>query len=138
MKIKAKKSKAILMICNILLILAMITAAWLYSGHISKSQEEIKTTDFIRTIESMKTVSQNYLNGEKGYIEDWASYIFENDMDNKKRLIPMYNIKTRIQKNCLLEQSWRACLPEMEMTLKFSENTVCRKHRQWLSELGQG
>lgn len=59
MKTKAKKSKTILIICNILLILAMITAAWIYSGYISKSQEEVKKAGFIRMVESMKTVSQN-------------------------------------------------------------------------------
>lgn len=94
MKRKAKKSKVILIICNLFLILAMITAAWLYSGHISKSQEEIKLTDFIRTIESMKTVSQNYLNGEKGYIEDWASYISENDMNMDEALDFLRSINT--------------------------------------------
>lgn len=94
MKTKAKKSKAILIICNILLVLAMITAAWIYSGYISKSQEEVKKADFIRTVESMKTVSQNYLNGERGYIENWASYIYANDMNMEEALDFLRNINT--------------------------------------------
>lgn len=63
-----------MLLCNIFLILAMIISVWIYSGYISKSQSEIKRTDFIRTIESMKRVSQNYLNEEKGYMKDWAAY----------------------------------------------------------------
>ena len=91
---KEKKKKTFLVVCNIILILIMITAAWVYSGYISRSQSEIKKTEFIRTIESMKSVSKNYLNGEKGYINDWASYISEHDMDLEEALKFLRSVNT--------------------------------------------
>ena len=83
---KKKNTKVFLLICNILLILTMITTAWLYSGYISRSQSEVKKADFIRTIESMKSVSQNYLDGEQGYVKNWASYISKQDMSMEEAL----------------------------------------------------
>lgn len=94
MNLKDKKKKVILLLGNILLILATITAAWLYSGYISKSQSEIKKTDFIRTIESMKRVSQNYMNEEKGYVKDWAAYISEHEMTLEEALDFLRSINT--------------------------------------------
>lgn len=94
MKTKAEKGKRILWVCNILLIVFVITAAWHYSGYISKSQSEIKRADFIRTIESMKSVSQNYLDGESGYVQNWASYISEHDMTLKEALDFLRSINT--------------------------------------------
>lgn len=91
---KKKNTKVFLVICNVLLILAMITTAWLYSGHISKSQSEVKKTDFIRTIESMKSVSQNYLDGEQGYVKNWAAYITEQDMTLDEALDFLRSINT--------------------------------------------
>lgn len=94
MKIIGKKKKIILWVCNILLILVMITATLIYAEYITKSQEETKRADFIRTIESMKSVSQNYLNGERGYVKDWASYISENNMTLEEALDFLRNINT--------------------------------------------
>ncbi len=91
---KKKNTKVFLLICNILLILAMITTAWLYSGHISRSQSEVKKADFIRTIESMKSVSQNYLDGEQGYVKNWVSYISEQDMSMEEALDFLRSINT--------------------------------------------
>lgn len=83
-----------MLLCNIFLILAMIISVWIYSGYISKSQSEIKRTDFIRTIESMKRVSQNYLNEEKGYVKDWAAYISEHDMTMEEALDFLRSVNT--------------------------------------------
>ena len=93
-KEKERKKKTLLLACNIILILIMVTAAWVYSGYISRSQSEIKKTEFIRTIESMKSVSMNYLNGEKGYIDDWASYISGHDMDLEEALEFLRSVNT--------------------------------------------
>lgn len=80
--------------CNVFLLLAMIIAAWLYSGYISEVQEESKKEEFIRTVESMKTVSQNYLDNERGYVTDWASYISANDMNLEDALDFLRSINT--------------------------------------------
>lgn len=94
MDFKNKKKRAVLLLCNIFLILAMIISVWIYSGYISRSQSEIKRTDFIRTIESMKRVSQNYLNEEKGYVKDWAAYISEHDMTMEEALDFLRSVNT--------------------------------------------
>lgn len=94
MKNRDKKIKIILLICNIVLVAITITAAVLYSGYIRKMREEIKTDDFIRMIESMKQVSQNYLDNERGYVEDWAEYISENDMTMAETLDFIRSINT--------------------------------------------
>lgn len=89
-----RKRKIILLACNIFLIITIITAAWLYAGDLSRSQEKTKEEDFIRTVESMKSVSQNYINNEQGYVKDWAAYISEHDMDMEEALSFLRGINT--------------------------------------------
>lgn len=78
--------KVILILCNVILIAIMIIAAIIYSRHIYKGQEENKKAGFIRTIESMKQVSQNYLDSELGYVKDWSSYISKQNMTMEEAL----------------------------------------------------
>lgn len=40
-----------------------------------------KRDEFIAMVESMKSVAQNYLDGERGYVENWSAYITNNRMD---------------------------------------------------------
>lgn len=91
---KEKNRKWILVICNIFLILAMISASLFYFGYISKSQTEIKRAGFVRTIESMKQVSQNYLDSEQGYVSNWATYISDQNMDMEEALDFLRSINT--------------------------------------------
>lgn len=58
----------------------MLSGAGAYTNYIYRNQEESRKDDFVRMIESMKQVSQNHLDSEKGYVNDWAGYISENDM----------------------------------------------------------
>lgn len=85
-------SKVILILCNVILIAIMIIAAVIYSRHIYRGQEENKKAGFIKTIESMKQVSQNYLNSEMGYIKDWSAYISGNNMTMEEALDFLRNI----------------------------------------------
>ena len=89
-----KKFKIMLLLCNVILIAVTVTAALLYSGYIRKTQEASKTDAFIRMIESMKQVSQNYLDSERGYVRDWASYISEQDMTMEEALAFLRSINT--------------------------------------------
>lgn len=91
---REKRSKIILVICNILLILGMIVSAGMYSRYVRKSQEESKTADFIKTIETMKQVSQNYLDSERGYVKNWAFYISSQDMTMEEALDFLRTINT--------------------------------------------
>lgn len=89
-----KRSKIILVICNILLVLAMVVSAGMYSRYVRSSQEESKTADFVKTIETMKQVSQNYLDSERGYVKNWAFYISSQDMTMEEALDFLRTINT--------------------------------------------
>ena len=78
--------KIILLLCNVILVVATITAAGLYSGYIRRTQEEAKTDAFVRMIESMKQISQSYLDSERGYVKDWSAYISEHEMTREEAL----------------------------------------------------
>lgn len=94
MKHKDKKQKAVLLISNVILIMIAVVTAGLYSRHVYKTQEETKKTAFIRTIESMKTISENYLDDERGYAKDWASYISKHNMTMSEALSFLRTINT--------------------------------------------
>ncbi len=91
---KDKRIKIILVICNFTLILATVIAAATYSRHIRKGQEEANTVDFIRMVESMKQVSQNYLDSERGYAKNWAAYITQQGMTLEEALDFLRSINT--------------------------------------------
>ena len=71
---------------NILLMAIAIIASVLYAHGIRVSQETAKKADFISTVESMKSVSQTYLDSERGYVEDWAAYINDQHMTLREAL----------------------------------------------------
>ena len=91
---KDKRIKIILVICNFTLILATVIAAATYSRHIRKGQEEANAVDFIRMVESMKQVSQNYLDSERGYVKNWAAYITQQGMTMEEALDFLRSINT--------------------------------------------
>lgn len=94
MKNKDRKQKIILVICNIILAVITVAAAGVYSRHTYKTQEETKEADFIRMVDSMKRVSQNYLNSERGYVTDWAGYISDHGMTMEEALDFLRSINT--------------------------------------------
>ncbi len=91
---KDQKRKRVLLICNIILIILMIIGAAAYAGYINSRQEETKKEEFIRTIESMKKVSQNHLNSERGYVNNWANYISNREMNLEEALDFLRTINT--------------------------------------------
>ncbi len=93
-----KKVKLVLLICNVVLVAVMLTATVFYSREINTNQKEAKTEDFIRTIESLKQVSTNYLNSERGYVQNWAHYISEEDMTLEEALDFLRNINTNSER----------------------------------------
>ena len=92
--LKDKKRWNILLICNIALIIIMFIGANHYSRFINRNQEKNKREDFVRSVESMKQVSQNYLNSERGYVRNWAHYISDNDMTMEEALTFLRTINT--------------------------------------------
>ena len=94
MKIKDRTRKIFFALCNIGLMGIVIFAAIFYSGHVKKVQEQSKILDFITTVESMKQVSQNYINSERGYVCDWAEYITQHDMTLEETMEFLRTINT--------------------------------------------
>lgn len=69
-----------MILTNFVLILGTILAAGAYSRNVRQSQETAKREQFLLSVDSMKQVSQNYLDGERGYVENWGYYITEQGM----------------------------------------------------------
>ena len=72
--------KVILIVTNVVLIFTAVIFSWLYSASTQREQAENELDTFCATIESMKQVSDNYLQMELGYVKDWAKYISYSNM----------------------------------------------------------
>lgn len=81
-----KTYKRLLLICNVIVIIAAVAASVIYANNIRNTQTESRKSDFISTLESMKSLSQNYIDSERGYVEDWASYINGRQLDLEEAL----------------------------------------------------
>lgn len=79
---------------NIVLMLVAVVVSLIYAYHVRTSQIEVKQADFISTVESMKSVSQNYLDSERGYVENWAFYINDRQMTREEALDFLRSINT--------------------------------------------
>lgn len=81
-----RAQKMALVVCNLLLAVIAVAAAVVYAHNIRQGQKAARQADFISTVESMKSVSQNYLDSERGYLENWAAYIDDQKMDRAQAL----------------------------------------------------
>lgn len=127
-----KKMKIILLLCNVILVVVTITAAGLYSGYIRRTQESSKTDAFIRMIESMKQISQSYLDSERGYVKDWAAYISEHEMTREEALDFLRSVNSDKERFIHIVdmdtyEAWSASYPageeEIETYLPYKELT---------------
>ena len=114
---KAKTYRILLWICNIVLMLVTITASVIYAHNVRVSQEQGKKQDFIMSVESMKSVSQNYLDSERGYVQNWAAYINEQQMTLSEALDFLRHINTNPSRYVHIVDmdnfdAWTASYPE--------------------------
>ena len=70
-----RKRKFTLVLCNLLVILFTVAVSVVCASRLHQEQMNNKRDEFIATVESMKSVAQNYLDGERGYVENWSAYI---------------------------------------------------------------
>ena len=82
---KIKKTKnvtliIILTIINILLIITAVLFTIAYSGNIKKTQEKNMLETFKDNVETMKQISERYLNSELDSAKSWAMYVQEKHM----------------------------------------------------------
>lgn len=106
---KINRKWAILAVFNVVFITASISTSIIYSKNVQDNQQNNNLTNFITNIESLKQVSQNYINNEINSVNNWSNYIsienknLDNALDylrkintNKKRyahIIDMDNFK---------------------------------------------
>lgn len=55
--------------------LGAVLASYIYAKNTKSDNYKLQLDSFCSTVESMKQISENYLNNEKGYVNDWAAYI---------------------------------------------------------------
>ena len=89
-----KRRKIILALCNLLVVLLTVAVSVGYAQRLRQERMRSKRDEFISTVESMKSVSQNYLDGERGYVENWSAYITKSGMDLPQALDFLRKINT--------------------------------------------
>lgn len=114
-----RRSKLVLFLCNAAIMLAAVTASLIYAKNQRANQLMTRQSDFIATVESMKSVSQNYLDSERGYVYNWSKYICEENMTLKEALAFLRKINTNSMRFCHIvdmdtRDAWSAYYPEGE------------------------
>ena len=86
--------KTLLVVLNIvLIILAVVTSAF-YTHFMNIKQRNLRIDSFVSTIESMKHVTINYIDTEKGYTENWSNYITLHKMNLDEALDYIRDVNT--------------------------------------------
>lgn len=114
-----RRGKLVLFLCNAAIMIAAITASLIYAKNQRANQLMTRQADFIATVESMKSVSQNYLDSERGYVHNWSKYISEENMTLKEALAFLRKINTNSSRFCHIVDmdtldAWSAYYPEGE------------------------
>ena len=73
--------KTTLLAANLILILGAVLAVLISSQNYRMENNRLRMESFCATVESMKQVSENYIYTEKGYADDWATYIARQNMN---------------------------------------------------------
>lgn len=113
---KARAWKIALLAFNAALVIAAIVASLIYAGNVRATQVESRENSFVATVESMKSVSQNYLDAERGYVSDWAEYITKKDMTRAEALDFLRSSNTSKERFAHIVdmntfEAWSASLP---------------------------
>ena len=83
-----------LVLFNIIMMIIAVVSSAAFSVRVRTERQDAKISEFVSTIESMKKLSQTYLDGERGYVRNWASYISEQGMTLEGALQFLRSINT--------------------------------------------
>ena len=83
-----------LVLFNIIMIITAVVSSAAFSVRVRTERQNTKISGFVSTIESMKKLSQTYLDSERGYVRNWASYISEHGMTLEEALQFLRSINT--------------------------------------------
>lgn len=89
------RSKLLLAVTNVLLIAAAVIFTVVYSEYNESEKLKVRLDSFASATESMKSVSKSYLDSERTYAFNWASYINRNDMTLEEALDFLKTINTQ-------------------------------------------
>lgn len=77
---KTRKGKIALILCNMLLVVIGVVFVMRYSSNVTATQTQMAHESFCNTVETMKQISERYLEIERSGAEDWAAYIEQKHM----------------------------------------------------------
>ena len=83
-----------LVLFNIIMMIIAVVSSAAFSVRVRTERQDAKISEFVSTIESMKKLSQTYLDSERGYVRNWASYISEQGMTLEEALQFLRTINT--------------------------------------------
>lgn len=83
-----------LVLFNIIMMIIAVVSSAAFSVRVRTERQDAKISEFVSTIESMKKLSQTYLDSERGYVRNWASYISEQEMTLEEALRFLRTINT--------------------------------------------
>ena len=90
-----RAAKILLIFCNVILMLAVIFFAVVYSAEVRTEQEKADLDNFCSTVETMKQISVRYLDTELDDARDWAAYIQRENMTEDEALEYLRAVNTR-------------------------------------------
>ncbi len=122
LSVKHSSKNLILLICNLVLVLAMVLMASIYSRTVLTQKNTMKRDAFCTTVESMKQVSENYFSTEKGYVDDWAAYITNQHMTAEQALAFISATNTHEDRTAHL----------VDLTDMSAHSTVLRNGTSWV------
>lgn len=79
-------NKTMLILCNVILMAAVMVFTVVYSQNVRTSQEKMLQDSFCNTVETMKSISERYLLRELTDAQNWANYISEKQMSLEEAL----------------------------------------------------
>ena len=91
--------KIVLILCNVILLLAVIFFSVKYSANVQQEQEQAAREAFCTTIETMKQLSARYLDIEENYAKDWAAYMESQNMSVDEALNYVREANTQIDRS---------------------------------------
>ena len=94
-KQQERTAKILLIFCNVILMLAVIFFAVIYSAEVRADQEQTERDNFCNTVETMKQISTRYLSTELDDAKDWAAYIQHENMNEDEALAYLRAVNTR-------------------------------------------
>ncbi len=94
----SRTHKTLLIAFNVILIIFAVVTCVVYTRIVNEKQKNLRVESFVSTIESMKHVTINYIDTEKGYTENWAHYITLNKMTLDRALSYIRDVNTNSER----------------------------------------